>query len=78
MSFAGKRIEREQTTFARLAAGTSRTLGAFLSERIPLSASLAFALPTTECGPAVLADESETSFGHGNRLEMANRTLMRL
>ncbi len=64
VGLAGQRLERKQASFTGLATRSGRTFGAFLAERIPLLASLAFALPTAECGTAVLADESEVALGH--------------
>ena len=67
MGLAGKRLEREQAAFARLATRPCRTLGAFLAERVPFSAGLALALPAAEGGTAVLADEGQGASGHKNR-----------
>ena len=45
MGFAGQRLEREQAAFARRPAGAGGALGAFLGQRVPFAAGLAFALP---------------------------------
>src|SRR5215475_8494542 len=63
---AGERLQRKKPAFARFAARTT-ALRAFLTERIPLATSLAFALPAAEGGAAVLAYEGQVAFRHGNR-----------
>ena len=64
MGLAGQSLERKQTAFARLATGPGRSFRPFLAERIPLSASLAFALPAAESSTAVLADKGKAALGH--------------
>ena len=65
VGLASQGLERKQASFTGLATRPGRTFGAFLAERIPLPASLAFALPAAEGGTAVLADEGEAALGHG-------------
>jgi len=64
VGLTGQGLERKQATFTGLATWPGRAFGAFLAERIPLSAGLAFALPTAECGAAILTDEGRRPFGH--------------
>src|SRR5581483_2886475 len=71
LCLAGERLEREEAALARLAAGAGGALAAaFLGERIPLAAALAFALPAAIGGAAVLADEAEVAPGHGERFRI--------
>ena len=71
VGLAGQGLERKQAAFTGLATWPGGAFGAFLAERIPFPASLAFALPAAEGGTAVLADEGEAALGHGNRRKMA-------
>ena len=64
MRLAGQRLEREQAAFAGFAPRSGRALGAFLGERIPLAAGLAFTLPAGRRRPTVLADEGQIAPGH--------------
>src|SRR5215472_8913168 len=50
-------LQRLDGERAALAHGPSRTLGAFLNQRIPFAAGFAFACPASEGGAAVLANE---------------------
>ena len=78
MRVAGERLERKQAAFAGLTARPGGPLGAFLAQRVPLAASLAFALPAAEGGAAVLADEAQAALGHsGIARKVALWTLVR-
>src|SRR5262245_17615277 len=61
---AGERFQREEAASAGFTAGARRALRAFLAQRIPFPAGLAFALPAAERSPAVLADEGQIAFRH--------------
>ena len=69
MRLAGEPLEREQAALGGLAAGSGGPLGAFLGQRVPFAAGLAFALPAGRRRPAVLANEAEAAPGHQNRLQ---------
>src|SRR5262245_14306221 len=64
MSLAGERFERKEAASAAFTAGARGALRAFLAQRIPFPAGLAFALPAAERSPAVLADEGQIAFRH--------------
>jgi hypothetical protein len=65
MGLAGERLKREQAASARLAARAGRALGAFFAQRVPFPAGLALSLPAAEGSTAVLADEGQIAFRHG-------------
>ena len=65
--FAGERLERELSALARRPPrhGRPRQRRALLGDGVPLAAGVAFALPASIGGAAILADEGELATRHG-------------
>jgi hypothetical protein len=68
-----QRLKRKQAASARFAARARRAFRAFLTERVPFPAGLAFSLPAAERSAAVLADEGQVAFRHWESLGIVVR-----
>ena len=66
MALAAQAFELERAALALGANGDGNGARIFLSERVPLAAGVAFALPAVVRRAAILADKGEGGFGHAD------------